>query len=499
MAAHGTGRPPIALSAETLGLLGSSVGRPQYDRSSLSVGIVHFGVGGFHRAHQAVYLDELMSRGLARDWAICGVGVLPQDERMADAMESQDCLYTVMVKHPDGRREARVVGSMAEYLFAPRDPEAVLARMTAPATRIVSLTITEGGYSIDPSSGEFDPGSPDLQADLAGGAPRSAFGFLVEALRRRRDAGIAPFTIQSCDNIQSNGDVARRAITGFARLLDPELADWIAVNVAFPNAMVDRITPVTSDADREEVAERFGVADRWPVVCEPFRQWVVEDHFPTGRPVWEEVGVQLVADVIPYELMKLRLLNASHQALCYFGYLMGYRYAHEALGDERIVTLLERYMDEEGTPTLEPVPGVDLPAYKAQLIKRFSNPEIRDTLARLCAESSDRIPKWLLPVVTSNLAADRPVTLSAAVVASWARYAEGVDEAGEPIEVVDRIREVLQPIARRQRQRPTAFIEYRPVFGDLVDDTRFMTPYLATLEALHNDGAAVALERVLGS
>jgi mannitol 2-dehydrogenase len=370
--------------------------------------------------------------------------------------------------------------------------------MTAPTTRIVSLTITEGGYSIDPSSGEFDPGSPDLQADLAGGdAPRSAFGFLVEALRRRRDAGTAPFTIQSCDNIQSNGDVARHAIIGFARLLDPELAGWIAENVAFPNAMVDRITPVTSDADRAEVAERFGIGDRWPVVCEPFRQWVVEDHFPSGRPAWEEVGVQLVDNVVPYELMKLRLLNASHQALCYFGYLMGYRYAHEALGDARIVTLLQRYMDEEGAPTLEAVPGIDLPAYKAQLIERFSNPEIRDTLARLCAESSDRIPKWLLPVVESNLAANRPVRLSAAVVASWARYAEGVDESGESIEVVDRIRDVLQPIAREQRERATAFIEYRPVFGDLVDDERFRAPYLGVLNELHAEGAAATLDRLL--
>ena len=492
----------VSLSNATLATLDPSVEVPDYDRSSLTVGIVHFGVGGFHRAHQAVYLDELMRRGQAHEWALCGIGVLEQDRAMADALGAQDHLYTVMVKHADGRRDARVIGSMIDYLFAPDDPAAVLERMTQPSVRIVSLTITEGGYSIDPATGAFDPTSADIAADLDGvhpdgSGPRSAFGFIVAALRARRDAGIPPFTIQSCDNIQSNGDVAKQAIVGFARLIDADLAAWIEAEVAFPNAMVDRITPVTTDADRAELAERFGVDDRWPVVCEPFLQWVVEDHFPQGRPEWEQVGAQLVADVLPYELMKLRLLNASHQALCYFGYLAGYRYAHEALADERIAELLRRYMDREGTPSLEPVPGIDLDLYKAQLIERFSNPEIRDTLARLCAESSDRIPKWLLPVVVHDLKAGIPVPYAAAVVASWARYAEGVDEVGEPIQVVDRLRDELVPIARSQREHPTAFIENRVLFGDLVDDPSFREPYLATLAVLHAQGASAALDRLL--
>jgi len=488
----------VPLSADALGRLGPGVAVPRYDRARLRTGIVHVGVGGFHRAHQAVYLDELMNRGLAHDWAICGVGVLPHDRGMAEALRAQDNLYTVMVKHADGSREARVVGSIVDYLFAPDDPEAVVARMADPSTRIVSLTITEGGYSIDPSTGEFDPSSPDIAADLHGdAAPRSAFGLIVAALRRRRDAGTAPFTVQSCDNIQSNGDVARRAIAGYARLADPELGDWILENVSFPNAMVDRITPVTTDADRAELRERFGVADRWPVVCEPFTQWVVEDRFPLGRPAWEEVGAQLVEEVLPYELAKLRLLNASHQGLCYFGYLAGYRYAHEAVADERIAELLRRYMDREATPTLAPVPGLDLVAYKAQLIERFANPEIRDSLARLCAESSDRIPKWLLPVVREDLAAGRPVPYAAAIVASWARYAEGVDEAGEPIVVVDRLRDVLQPLARAQRDRPTAFLENRAVFGDLVDDPRFVAPYLEALASLQGPGSSSTLDLIL--
>jgi len=494
-----TSRYPIDLAASNLGEL-RDVRVPRYDRSGLTTGIVHIGVGSFHRAHQAVYLDDLMAQGVAHDWAICGVGVLPQDRAMADALRAQDHLYTVMVKNPDGTRDARVIGSIVDYLFAPDDPELVVARLADPAVRIVSLTITEGGYSLDPSTGEFDPASPDVQADLDGNRqPRSAFGLIVAGLRRRRETGTPPFTVQSCDNIQSNGDVAKRAIVAFTRVFDPELAEWIGQEVAFPNSMVDRITPVTTDEDRDEIRARYGLSDRWPVVCEPFTQWVIEDHFPLGRPRWELAGAQLVPEVMPYELMKLRLLNASHQALTYFGYLIGYRYAHEALADDRIAELLRRYMDDEATPSLEPVPGIDLAAYKAKLIERFANPEIRDTLARLCAESSDRIPKWLLPVVRHDLEAGVPVPLAAAVVASWARYAEAVDESGEPIAVVDRLASSLVPLAQRQHDEPTIFIENAVLFGDLAERRDFVEPYLRTLADLHSVGAAATLDRLLAS
>jgi mannitol 2-dehydrogenase len=287
--------------------------------------------------------------------------------------------------------------------------------------------------------------------------------------------------------------------TAYARLRDPELGDWMASEVAFPNSMVDRITPVTTDEDRAQVIERFGVTDGWPVVCEPFTQWVLEDSFPLGRPALERVGVQVVADVEPYELMKLRLLNASHQALCYFGYLSGYRLVHEVAQDPLFADFLLAYMDREATPTLAPVPGVDLTAYKHQLIERFSNAAVRDTVARLCAESSDRIPKWLLPVIRENLAAGRDVRLAAAVVASWARYAEGVDEQGEPITVVDPLADSLTAIARTQRSDPLAFVANRQLFGDLVDQPGFTEPYLATLESLHTRGARATLESLVGS
>jgi mannitol 2-dehydrogenase len=486
------------LNARTLADLSRAVPVPGYDRSQVRTGIVHFGVGGFHRAHQAMYVDRLMNDGKALDWGICGVGTMPPDQRMRDVLQAQDGLYTLVVKHPDGTLEPRVIGSITDCLYVPDDPEAVLARMTDPATRIVSLTITEGGYHVNQVTGLFDPDNPGIQHDLGAGAvPESAFGLVVEGLARRRAAGVPAYTVMSCDNIPGNGDVARRMLTSYARLKDPELADWILTEVRFPNSMVDRITPVTAAADREALALLFGVEDAWPVVCEPFTQWVLQDEFGGERPPFEDVGVQLVSDVEPYELMKLRLLNASHQALAYLGYLAGYRYAHEVCVDPLFVKFLLGYMDDEGTPTLQPVPGVDLASYKQQLIERFANPEVRDTLARLCAESSDRIPKWLLPVVREQLAAGRGIEHATLVVAAWARYAEGVDEQGQPIEVVDRLRDVLMARAKRNRDDPLVFVSDPDLFGDLASEPRFVSAYTAALTSLHTRGARETIKALV--
>jgi mannitol 2-dehydrogenase len=482
-----------ALNQANLGSL--SIPVPSYDRSQVTVGIVHFGVGGFHRAHQAMYIDQLMEQGKALDWGICGVGVMPFDLKMKEAMHSQDCLYTLVLKAPDGSWEPRIIGSIVQYLYAPDDPEAVIEKMADPATRIVSLTVTEGGYNFSPVTGEFDDTNPAVQADLAPGAiPATTFGLITEALVRRRTRGIEPFTVMSCDNIQGNGHMAQKVFTAFARLRDPELGDWVADHVQFPNSMVDRITPVTTDEDRAQISQRFGVEDAWPVVCEPFTQWALEDKFTAGRPPFEDVGVQVVPDVVPYELMKLRLLNASHQALCYFGYLAGYRLVHEVAQDQLFANFLLDYMNREATPTLAPVPGIDLDAYKLKLIERFSNAAVRDTVARLCARSSERIPSWLVPVIRENLAAGRDVRLSAAVVASWARYAEGVDEHGEPITVVDRLADTVQRLAAQQRDDPLAFVKNRELFGDLATEQGFTEPYLNALNSLHSKGSRATLK-----
>jgi len=489
---------PQPLNARTLKYWRGRLPVPDYDRDLVTAGVVHVGVGGFHRAHQAMYHDRLMNQGTALDWGICGVGVMAADRRMKEVLDAQDGLYTLVLKHSDGTYEPRVIGSIVEYLFAPDDPEAVIEKMAAESTRIVSLTITEGGYNLSDVTGEFDVANPDVLADLEPGAvPRTTFGLITEALRRRWKRGLAPFTVMSCDNLQDNGYLSKRVFTAFAGLRDPDLGDWVEREARFPNSMVDRITPVTTDTDRGEIRERFGIEDLWPVVCEPYTQWVLQDAFTAGRPPYERVGVQVVEQVEPYELMKLRLLNGSHQAMAYFGYLCGYRLVHEAAQDPLFQAFMLGYMDCEATPTLAPVPGVDLEGYKHTLIERFSNPQVRDTIARLCAESSDRIPKWLLPVVRAQLVTGGEIQRSAAVVASWARYAEGFDEAGQPIEVVDRLRDTLTRLALRQYEDPDAFIANRDVFGDLVDQKPFVSAYRSALTSLHERGARATLESLV--
>ncbi|HVX47187.1 MAG TPA: mannitol dehydrogenase family protein, partial [Mycobacteriales bacterium] len=352
---------PIALNQAALPDLPAGLARPGYDRSAVTIGIVHIGVGGFHRAHQAMFVDQLLQQGKAQEWGICGIGVLPGDARMAEVMAKQDGLYTLIEKAGDGTFSPRVIGSIVDYLHAPADPEAAIERLAHPQTKIVSLTVTEGGYNIDTVTGEFKTDDPGVRHDAARTEPpRTTFGLVTEALRRRRERGIPAFTLMSCDNIEGNGHVAQRVFTANARLEDPELAEWIAAKVRFPNSMVDRITPVTTDNDIAYVRDELGISDAWPVGCEPFVQWVLEDSFGLGRPPYEDAGVQVVADVRPYELMKLRLLNGSHQALAYVGALAGYGYAHEVTQNPVFARFLLDYMTLEGAPTLDPVPGIDV-------------------------------------------------------------------------------------------------------------------------------------------
>jgi mannitol 2-dehydrogenase len=465
----------VVLNSATLRRL--PIATPGYDRGGVGVGIAHVGVGGFHRAHQAMYVDRLLQRGLARDWGICGIGVMPADRRMRDVLHAQDGLYTLVLEHPDGSRDARVIGSIVDYRYAPDDPEATIELLAAPATRIISMTITEGGYHVRASG--------------------SVFGMIAQALARRRERGVSSPTIVSCDNIGHNGQVARQAVIAHAQLLRADLADWVAEHTRFPCSMVDRITPVTTPDFISRVEQDFGVADKWPVVAEDFASWVLEDDFADGRPPFQEAGVLLVDDVGPYELMKLRLLNAGHQCLCYFAWLCGYRLVHEAARDPLFAELLLSYFDSEAIPTLQPVPGIDLPAYSRGLIERFANPGVGDTVARLCAYSSDRIPTWLVPVIRANLLSRGPIRLASAAVASWARYAEAVDEHGEAIEVVDNLARSLVPIARSQRTHPNAFIENTGLFGDLAQAPRFVEAYRRALDSLHSRGARATLEVLL--
>jgi fructuronate reductase/mannitol 2-dehydrogenase len=466
---------------------------PTYDRRSLRRAIVHLGVGGFHRAHQAVYLDELAERRITTDWGERGVGLLPGDRRMAEALLPQDCLYTVVERAAD-LDTARVVGSLLDYALAPADPARVLDLLSDSDTRIVSLTITEGGYLVDDTKGVFQADHPDVQHDLsnAGQPPRTVFGYLCAALARRRDAGMPPFTVLSCDNLPGNGTVARTAVVSFAGLRDAALARWMEANVAFPNGMVDRITPQTTDADRRMVEDTFRVRDAWPVVTEPFRQWVIEDAFCNGRPPLEEVGVQIVSDVHPYETMKLRLLNASHQALAYLGFLAGYRTVHETVADQDFRAFIARLMDDEVTPLLPPVPGIDLAQYKRTLLGRFANPKIGDTLARLATDGSDRMPKFVLPSLTEALSQGRSHRRLTLVVAGFVRYLRGLDERGQPIEIHDRRADELTRLARQGGADPRPVLSVQRVFGDLGQDDGWVAELSEALRALDALGAKSA-------
>ncbi|MGI8868613.1 MAG: mannitol dehydrogenase family protein [Mycobacteriales bacterium] len=478
---------------------------PTYDRSTITAGVVHFGLGNFHRAHQARYLDQLMEQGQAREWGICGVGLLPGDAVMRDVLRAQDYLYTLVIKRYDGSWEPRVVGSIVDYLFAPDDPAAVVAALADPAIRIASLTVTEGGYNTDDATGEFDTANPQVRADAAaltaGEDARlsTVFGLIAAGLRRRRRAGVAPFTVASCDNVQGNGAVARKAIVTFARLADPDLADWIDDEVAFPNSMVDRITPATTDEDQLQFSQRYGIQDGWPVTCEPFIQWVLEDTFPLGRPAYDEVGVQLTDDVEPYELMKLRLLNASHQLLGHLGYLDGYRLVHEVAQDQQYRDFMLAYIRTEAAPSLTPAPGLGVEDYAAEMVRRFSNEYVRDTLLRLNTGASDRIPKFLLPVVRYQLAggADRGHINHAAVVcAAWARTAGGPDRLGQPLEIVDNMRARILELGAAARNNPQTFLRNPVVFGELGDDPRFIAAFSAAYRKLETEGVRATMAAV---
>ncbi len=487
------------LSQNALAAFAPRVTVPTYDRARLAPSVIHIGVGGFHRAHQAVYLDDLAERHVTTAWGERGVGLLPQDKGMAEALIPQDCLYTVVARDAHGD-SARIVGSMVQYLLAPTQPEEVLRALADAATRIVTLTITEGGYNFNQITGEFDAANPAIRRDLEHPErPGTVFGYLCEALDRRRRSGLAPFTVQSCDNVQGNGAIARRMLLSFASLRDAGLSAWIERNVAFPNSMVDRITPQTTESDREMVRDAFGVDDAWPVVTEPFRQWVVEDTFCNGRPPLEEVGVQIVGDVHPYEMMKMRLLNASHQAIGYLGTLAGYRLVHDVMGDDLFRAYIARLMNDEVTPLLPPVPGVDLDDYKRTLIERFANPKIGDTLARLCTDGSDRMPKFLLPSIEEALASGRPCRLLTLATAGWFRYLRGADDVGTAIPLQDPLADELRARATEGGDDPRPLLSIHSLFGDLAQREPFVAELSEALRALSADGARATLSAYLAT
>ncbi|MET3615581.1 mannitol 2-dehydrogenase [Rhizobium aquaticum] len=467
-----------------------------YNRDLVTPGIVHIGVGNFHRAHLAVYVDDLMSMGLAMDWGIVGAGVRPADAAMREALKAQGYLSTVIELDPSGKR-ARKIGSMIDFVEVSEGNAPLIAAMSRPEIRIVSLTVTEGGYFIDPATGRFDPDEAEIRHDAQNpSAPVTAFGAIVAALRNRRAAGYAPFTVMSCDNLPGNGQVTRSAVVGLAALSDRDLAGWIDAQVAFPNAMVDRITPATGDRERGIAAE-LGIEDRVPVTCEPFRQWVIEDRFPAGRPPFENVGVTFSDHVHAFEVMKIRILNGGHAIIAYPGGLKGIEFVHQAMADPNIRAFLERIETDEILPIVPPVPGQDLDAYKDLIVARFSNPEIADTERRLCLDGSNRQPKFIVPTIRDNLVQGRLPKGLILLSAFWCRYCYGEDENGQTIAPNDPNWAQLTALARAARVNPDAWIRMESVYGDLAENEDFRTTFHEALTAVWAQGVDGSIRQFL--
>ncbi len=488
----------IKLSLNNLSKIGSKVSVPNYARASLSAGVVHFGIGNFHRSHQAVYLDALFNQGVDLDWALVGAGVMPSDAAMRDALGPQDYLTTV-VEQEAGTSTARISGSMIGFV-KPGDANAIIAQLADPAIRIVSLTVTEGGYFIDPAKGTFNPNHPAMVFDAANPeSPKSTFGLILAGLKARKKNGTVPYTVMSCDNIPHNGVVTRNAVVGLAERSDKAFADWVRKNVAFPNGMVDRITPATSDREREMCARDFGIEDAWPVFCEDFTQWVLEDNFPAGRPALEKVGVQFVPDVTPYEHMKIRILNGGHAVIAYPAGLMDIHFVHEAMENPLVRAFLAKVESEEIIPTVPPVPDTDIGAYFGTIERRFSNPKIGDTIRRLCLDGSNRQPKFILPPALERIAAGKPVKGLALESALWCRYCFGVSDSGAEIAANDPIWDRLNPLSVSAKSDPLAWLTMDDIYGAVGKSTVFRSEFSNALNSLWAHGTQETLKRYLAN
>jgi len=477
----------LQLNQDNLAAIGNRIPVPNYNRTVNTSNIIHIGVGGFHRAHLAYYLHQLKQSGTATAWNIIGIGLREADKNIHEVLKTQDHLYTLMVKNPDGTIEPEVIGSLIDFKMGTSDAESVIVQMADANTKIVSLTITEGGYNFNPTTGEFNFDNPDIQHELRHPHdPITVYGFLCAALKRRRDAGLPAFTILSCDNIEHNGDMARKMLLTFAEAQDQELANWIAKKVSFPNSMVDRITPVTTPTDIETLAQDFGVQDAWPVTCEPFLQWVVEDKFSNDRPDFENVGVQFVPDVGPYEKMKLRLLNAGHSVLGLLGALHGHPTINACVEDALFASYLRAFLDKEATPILGDIEGINLTDYKNSLIERFANPNIKDSVSRICSESSAKLPKFLIASIHENLATGGSIKFATLVIAAWCYYSDKqVDQNEQPLEIIDAMQNELHSAASATSSDPLAFIKHEELFGTLAENERFTSEYTLLLQELY--------------
>jgi len=488
----------MKLGNATLNQLPETVLRPHYDRAALRPGIVHIGLGNFHRAHQAWYLHRLMQQGCALDWAIIGAGVRPNDARMREHLLAQDCLSTLIELAPESSA-AEVIGSMIDYLPIEENNGALINRMAAADIRIVAMTVTESGYFIDPATKDFDQSHPDIVHDSQNpDTPRTAFGAIIAALRLRRDAGTGPFTCQCCDNLLGNGNVLRQTVVSLARMSDPELATWIETQCSFPNSMVDSIVPATGPNERALV-HQLGIDDQVPVTHENFRQWVMEDDFCAGRPDWDKVGATFAKDVHAYEAMKIRILNGGHQVISVAGELLSVDTIAGCMQHDLIGPLFAKVARTEIAPLVEAVPGMTPTDYVDLVHSRFSNPKIVDTTRRVAFDGSARHPGFVIPSIRDGLVQGTPVEGLALVEAIWARMCQGTREDGTMIEPNDPSWDMLTAKAEQARHTPSVWLEMRQFYGDLADAPRFADSFDRYLRLIWQDGLEAALSTYLAS
>jgi len=486
----------IKLNKSNLDKLPTDIKSLAYSQSDLSAGILHFGVGNFHRSHQAVYLNSLFNKGLDHNWAIVGSGVLQSDEKMRVLLQEQDFLTTV-VEQSSSKSSALITGAMIDYL-SPNSPEKIIEKLVDPSIRIVSLTITEGGYFINSATSLFDDKHDAIIYDsLNPSNPKTVFGLILAGLKKRKELGIAPFTVMSCDNIPHNGKVTCDSLAGLAKLSDEEFSLWIKEKVAFPNGMVDRITPATTNREKELLISDFGIEDNWPVFCEDFTQWVLEDNFPNGRPALEKVGVQFVEDVTPYEHMKIRILNGGHAVIAYLGGLLDIKFAHEAMENSLILGFFKKIQENEIIPVLPPVPNTDLNEYGKTIESRFSNPKIADTIVRLCYDGSNRQPKFIIPSIADCIEKNIDMEGLSLVCALWCKYCYGQTENGTKIESNDPNWERLNKTAIAAKNNPLVWIEMEDIYGEVGKNKIFQENFTLALNSLWSKGVSSTIQEYL--
>lgn len=470
-----------------------------YNREQVKPGILHIGVGNFHRAHEEYYTNLLLENPDQQNWGICGAMLLPSDEHLYHALKNQANEYTLTVCGRDGKDEAYRIGSLIELIWGIENPEAVIAKIADKNIRIITLTITEGGYNIEKATGEFMLEDELIKHDLQNPqTPKTTFGFIAEGLRRRKAAGNGAVTILSCDNLQHNGNTARKAFTSFIEAQDKELAAWVKGNVTFPNSMVDRITPATRPEDIDRLNAKNGTSDEAPVYCEDFIQWVIEDNFVAGRPAWEKVGVEFTDDVTAYENMKLSLLNASHTLLSYPSFLSGYRKVDDAMHDERIAKFVRTFMDVDITPYV-PAPGnTDLELYKQTLIERFGNRSVSDQVARLCFDGISKFPVYIMPNLIKMIRDHADLTRLAYLFAAYRHYLKyKTDDNGVAFEVAEPWMTSEDEVLIAGND-PMDFLALSPFQStDLKIADEFVHLYLQMVDAIKEKGAMPVLESIL--